>query len=194
MCTCSRGLMEKLPAVGFIHVIYWQFEISFSTSFCLSYLQKKKKKYSNCAEVFETSVCLTSGDSPSADVWACEAGRSHKRPPWACWGHLWSRWVALWSGVQIFDLLSSLVASPVHLNVGYGFQSKYIQVSGWIRILAPQPGDYIQCLKEIKSFIWSSYSHFYIKATQFHRSTKLISERALAWTQNIKQANFSANK
>lgn len=40
MCvTCSLGLTEKLPAVGFIQVMYWQLWISFSTSLCLSYLQ-----------------------------------------------------------------------------------------------------------------------------------------------------------
>lgn len=38
--TCSLGLIEKLPAVGFIQVIYWQLCISFSTSRCLSYLQR----------------------------------------------------------------------------------------------------------------------------------------------------------
>lgn len=43
MCgsTCSLGLIEKLPAVGFIQVIYWQLWISFKTSRCLSYLQYK---------------------------------------------------------------------------------------------------------------------------------------------------------
>lgn len=45
--------MEKLPAVGFIHVIYWQFEISFSTSFCLSYLQKTIK---NTVQIVQTSL------------------------------------------------------------------------------------------------------------------------------------------
>lgn len=37
--TCSLGLIEKLPAVGFIQVMYWQLWISFSTSRCLSYLK-----------------------------------------------------------------------------------------------------------------------------------------------------------
>lgn len=41
VCTCSLGLIEKLPAVGFIQVMYWQLCISFSISRCLSYLQNK---------------------------------------------------------------------------------------------------------------------------------------------------------
>ena len=36
---CMRGVMLKLPAVGFMDAAYWQFWISFSRIFCLSYLQ-----------------------------------------------------------------------------------------------------------------------------------------------------------
>lgn len=37
-CRCILGVMLKLPAVGFMAAAYWQFWISLSRIFCLSYL------------------------------------------------------------------------------------------------------------------------------------------------------------
>ena len=42
--TCRRGLMVKLPAVGFMHDTYCTFVISFSDSLVLSYLWEKQKQ------------------------------------------------------------------------------------------------------------------------------------------------------
>ena len=38
VCTCSRGLMVKLPAVGFMQDTYWTLCISFRSSLLRSYL------------------------------------------------------------------------------------------------------------------------------------------------------------
>lgn len=42
--TCRRGLIVKLPAVGFMHDTYCTFVISFSDSLVLSYLWTKRKQ------------------------------------------------------------------------------------------------------------------------------------------------------
>lgn len=42
--TCSRGLMVKLPAVGFMHDTYCTLVTSFSDSLVLSYLSAKEKQ------------------------------------------------------------------------------------------------------------------------------------------------------
>ena len=116
VCTCSRGLMVKLPAVGFMQDTYWTLCISFRSSLLRSYLGAHTHTHTHTHMHTQTSMRKKKKKKSLFNSLACTHALLTRTR--LCWYGCLSSYLS-WRGSAASSFLSiSYLKSSQHISNG----------------------------------------------------------------------------